>query len=95
MNNREILRKCIVTNRVINTNEMIRIARDKNGLFFFDSERKIQGRGAYVLDDIEKMHLMLKKKLLNKTFKSNISNSVYIALKQEVEKYEEKKFKKK
>ncbi|MDK2819606.1 MAG: YlxR family protein [Mycoplasmataceae bacterium] len=95
MNNKEILRKCIVTNQILNINQMIRIVKDKNGLFFFDNERKIQGRGAYVLDDIDKIYLMLKKKLLNKTFKSNISNSVYIMLKQEVEKYEETKTEKK
>ncbi|MGL5205282.1 MAG: YlxR family protein [Metamycoplasmataceae bacterium] len=91
MSNKEIFRKCIVTNKVININNMIRIVRDKNNNFFLDKDKNIPGRGAYITNEFELIIQALEKKSLNRTFKSNISNNVYNSLRQEVKENEENK----
>ncbi|MGL6125176.1 MAG: YlxR family protein [Metamycoplasmataceae bacterium] len=94
MSKKEIFRKCIVTNKIINIDNMIRIVRDKNNNFFLDTNKDIQGRGAYITNEFKLIAQALEKKSLNRTFKSNISNDVYNNLKEEVKKYEENKSKK-
>ncbi|MGL5591832.1 MAG: YlxR family protein [Metamycoplasmataceae bacterium] len=94
MSKKEIFRKCIITNKIINVNDMIRIVRDKNNNFFIDINKNIQGRGAYITNEFELIMQALEKKILNKTFRSNISNDVYSSLKQEVKENEENKSKK-
>lgn len=87
MNKKIIFRKCISTNKIVSTNEMIRIVRDKNNNFFLEQNNYIQGRGAYILNDLKTINHALERKLLNKTFKTNISNDVYDKLKKEVNEY--------
>ncbi|MGL5617741.1 MAG: YlxR family protein [Metamycoplasmataceae bacterium] len=91
MSRKEIFRKCIVTNKIININNMIRIVKDKNNNFFLDKDKNIQGRGAYITNEFELIMQALDKKSLNRTFKSNIPNDVYNCLKQEVKENEENK----
>lgn len=94
MNKKNIFRKCIATNKIININEMIRIVRDKNNSFFLEKDKYIQGRGAYIYNDFKIINQTLERKLLNKTFKTNISNHTYDELKKEVNKYDKIKNKK-
>ncbi len=84
MSNNDIFRKCIVTNKITNINKMIRIVRDKNNKIFLENDVHIQGRGAYIINDFTIIINVLEKKILNKTFKTNISNDVYNELKKEV-----------
>ncbi|MGL5732526.1 MAG: YlxR family protein [Metamycoplasmataceae bacterium] len=91
MSRKEIFRKCIVTNKIINVDKMIRIVRDKNNNFFLDKDKNIQGRGAYITNEFELIMQALDRKSLNRTFKSNIPNDVYNSLKQEVKENEENK----
>jgi hypothetical protein len=91
MNKKEILRKCIVTNRVIDVNEMIRVVKDKEDNIFLDYNKHIQGRGAYITNEFKLIIQALERKMLNRAFKANISKDVYDKLKQEAIKYEENK----
>lgn len=95
MSKKEVFRKCIVTNKIISTDKMVRIVKNKENNFFLDDNKSIQGRGAYITDEFKLIMQALERKSLNRTFKSNISNDVYGNLKQEVKKYEENKNQKK
>ncbi|MGL5205741.1 MAG: YlxR family protein [Metamycoplasmataceae bacterium] len=94
MSRKKIFRKCIITNKIINVDNMIRIVRDKNNNFFLDINKNIQGRGAYITNEFGLIMQALEKKSLNRTFRSNIPNDVYNSLKQEVKENEENKNKK-
>ncbi len=89
MSKKEILRKCIVTNKVTNINNMIRIVKDKENNIFLDNNMHLQGRGAYITNEIKLIIQALERKVLNRAFKTNISKDVYDKLKQEVKKNEE------
>ncbi len=89
MSNKEILRKCIVTNKVTHINNMIRIVKDKEDNIFLDNDNHMQGRGAYITNEFKLIIQALERKVLNRAFKTNISKDVYDKLKQEVKKNEE------
>ncbi len=89
MNKKKVFRKCIVTNKIINIDEMIRFVKDNNNNIFLDNQKKIMGRGAYITKEFSLIIHAIERKLLNKTFKTNISIDVYDRLKQEVKIYEE------
>jgi predicted RNA-binding protein YlxR (DUF448 family) len=55
---------------------MIRVAR-VNGSFLLDLIHKMGGRGAYVCKDENCINLTIKKRLLNKAFKSNLEEGIY------------------
>ena len=55
---------------------MIRIARI-NQEFVIDKDYKLGGRGAYVCKNQQCVDLTIKKKLLNRAFKANLSNQIY------------------
>ena len=58
---------------------MLRIARIQNE-YLIDIYHKLGGRGAYVCKDRKCMDLTIKKKLLNKSFKTNLNNEIYLKL---------------
>ena len=89
MSKKEILRKCIVTNKVTHINNMIRIVKDKEDNIFLDNDHHMQGRGAYITNEFKLIIQALERKVLNRAFKTNISKDVYDKLKQEVKKNEE------
>ena len=68
-------RKCIVTHELFDTSELIRVVKTKDNKFFVDS--KIDGRGAYISKDIEKIDVIIKHRLLNRAFKGNVPIEVY------------------
>lgn len=69
-------RRCVACRANKLQNEMIRIAR-VNDEFMLDLNHKLGGRGAYVCMDNKCIDLTIKKKLLNRTFKSNLEAKVY------------------
>lgn len=72
-------RKCIVTNKTFPKKELIRIVKLKNNTYEVDSSSP--GRGAYVKRDKTIFDEILKKKLLNRAFKTNVPLEVYDRLK--------------
>ena len=55
---------------------MLRIAR-VDQQFVIDIHHKLGGRGAYICKDKQCINLTIKKRLLNKSFKANLSNEIY------------------
>lgn len=79
------LRMCIVCKEMKPKNELLRIIRNPEGEFLFDKSGKANGRGAYICAEGDCVERCLKKKLLNKAFKSNLDESVYAKLSEEYE----------
>lgn len=80
-----IKRKCIVTNEILPVDQLVRFVLQKNGKIFLQKDKKIQGRGAYCKKDKEIIEIMFNKRILNRSFKFNISNVVYDELRKEVD----------
>lgn len=70
------IRKCVACGHRKHQSDMIRIARINNE-FVIDKTQKIGGRGAYICGDIACVNITIRKKLLNRSFKTNISNEIY------------------
>ena len=69
-------RRCVACRNNKNKNEMLRVARFNNEMFI-DLNQKGNGRGAYVCKDKQCIELTIKKRLLNRSFKSNLDSSIY------------------
>ncbi len=80
----ETLRMCIACRNMKDKRQLTRIVKDKEGNIFVDKTGKKNGRGAYVCKDEECLNKLQKQKLLNKTFKTNVSEEVYNSLKEEI-----------
>ena len=72
-------RKCVACREHKQQNEMLRIARI-NENFLIDEKNNMNGRGAYVCRNKECISLAIKKKLLNRAFKMNVCEDIYIKL---------------
>ncbi len=69
-------RKCVACRSILQQLEMLRITR-LNDMYLIDVKQKLGGRGAYVCKNDNCIALTIKKRLLNRAFKSNIDNSIY------------------
>ena len=75
------LRMCIACRNMKDKKELLRIVKDKEGVITIDESGKKNGRGAYICKIRECYEKLVKQKLLNKTFKCNVSEEVYQSLK--------------
>ena len=78
------MRTCIACKECKPKKELIRIVKTDEG-FRFDKTGKLNGRGAYICNDSKCRELLFKNKLLNKTFKCNVSSDEYNSLKDSYE----------
>lgn len=69
-------RKCVACREIKQQNEMLRIARINNE-YLIDEKNNLGGRGAYVCKDENCIKLTIKKKILNRAFKSNLDSQIY------------------
>lgn len=69
-------RKCVACKECKQQNQMLRVARI-NDEFLIDKNNKLGGRGAYVCNNTECVELAIKKRLFNRSFKSNIDIKFY------------------
>ena len=72
-----VYRKPLMSNEVFNTSELIRVVRTKENIIVIEKDRKILGRGAYLLRDIGLLAKIKKKRLLEKSLKSDIPESIF------------------
>lgn len=79
-NNQPISRKCIVTNKVKPLDQLIRIVKTKDNRFLISNDAK--GRGAYVSKILPAKELLIKKRLLNRSFKTDVPKEIYEKLEQ-------------
>nr|WP_026133766.1 MULTISPECIES: YlxR family protein [Oceanobacillus] len=78
-------RKCIVTNEMRPKKELIRVVRNKEGEVFVDPSGKKNGRGAYLSKDKEVIDQAKQTNVLNRTFNTEIDESLYEDLLQVIE----------
>lgn len=81
MNKKEPLRMCIACREMKNKKDLLRIVKNKEGKIFVDETGKANGRGAYICKDTACLEKLKKQKVLNKTFKMMIEDSVYEEIK--------------
>ena len=61
-------------------NQLIRIVKNKENEIHVDRTGKMEGRGAYICDDINCLERVIKSKRLEKVLDINISNEIYESL---------------
>lgn len=70
-------RTCIGCNLKKDKKKLIRIAKNKNNDIDVDTTGKMQGRGAYLCNNIECLEKAKKTKKLERTLKIKISDEIY------------------
>ena len=61
-------------------NQLIRIVKNKENEIHVDRTGKMEGRGAYICDDINCLERVIKSKRLEKVLDINISDEIYESL---------------
>ncbi len=74
---KEVLRMCASCRKKMDKSKMHRIAKLASGKVELDENAKLGGRGIYICDEENCLNNFTKKRLLNKSFKTNIENNVY------------------
>lgn len=77
-------RRCIACRNHHLKSEMIRISKNMDTINIGD-DKKLVGRGVYVCKNAECINLVIKKKMLNRAFSTNINDSVYDKLRGYIE----------
>ncbi len=77
------LRKCTGCNTMKEKSELIRIVKTKENDFFIDKTFKMQGRGAYICNDVQCFEKAFKNKGLERSFKGRVNNEIYEKLRLE------------
>ena len=73
-------RTCMGCNEKKDKNQLIRIVKNKENEINIDRTGKMEGRGAYICDDIKCLEKVIKSKRLEKVLDINISNEIYESL---------------
>ena len=71
------LRTCMGCNSKKTKKELIRIVKDKQNNVSLDRTGKMEGRGAYICDDINCLEKVIKSKRLEKVLDIAISEQTY------------------
>ncbi|MGZ9413192.1 YlxR family protein [Mycoplasma sp. CB776] len=83
--NNDYSRKCIFSNNIIPITKLMRFTKTKENTVIIDKNKNLQGRGAYIENVKESILKAFEKKLLNKSFKMNITKENYDQLRKEIE----------
>lgn len=70
-------RTCMGCNEKKDKKELIRIVKNKQDEINLDKTGKMQGRGAYICDNIECLEKLQKSKRLEKVFELKITDEIY------------------
>jgi len=76
------MRMCIVCKNEFPKRELLRIVNNENSIML-DKTGKMGGRGTYICKCEECKNKLFKQKILNKVFKQNLSEEVYLNLKEQ------------
>lgn len=82
------IRTCIVCRKKQEKQNLIKIAKTKNGTITFNG---LQGRGLYICNCNECLNKMFAKKVLNKVWKKDIDTNIYQQILSEVDKLNEQR----
>ena len=70
-------RTCMGCNEKKNKTDLIRIVKNSNGEINIDKVGKMQGRGAYICDDVACLEKAIKSKRIERVFEAKIENEIY------------------
>lgn len=70
-------RTCMGCNTKKDKKDFVRIVKDKENHISIDRTGKLQGRGAYLCDDIQCLEKVIKSKRLERIFDIKISEEIY------------------
>ena len=70
-------RTCMGCNTKKDKKDLIRIVKDKNGNINIDKTGKLEGRGAYICDNIDCLEKAIKTKKLDRVFETTITSEIY------------------
>ena len=73
-------RMCIACKGLFDKNDLKRIVRTPQGDVLFDPTGKAAGRGAYICSNPDCLKLLVKNRLLNRSFKMPVSQEAYDSL---------------
>ncbi len=72
-----IQRMCMGCNEKKDKRELIRIVMNKNGEINIDKTGKLEGRGAYICNNVECLDRIIKSNKLERIFEKNIKDEIY------------------
>jgi len=72
-------RMCVVCRESFEKNDLIRVVRIENN-YIVENNHKINGRSAYICKSRTCLDNCIKKKLLNRSFKTTVPEDVYKTL---------------
>ena len=73
-------RTCMGCNEKKDKNQLIRIVKNKENEINLDRTGKMEGRGAYICDEINCLEKVIKSKRLERVLDTKISNEIYESL---------------
>ena len=82
---KEKIRMCVVCRSQSDKKTLIRIVKNKEGQIFVDKTLKANGRGAYVCKEKECYAKLCKQKALNRAFKCDVPQEVYLKIGESIE----------
>ena len=74
---RQPQRTCMGCNEKKDKKDLIRIVKNKQNEINIDKTGKLQGRGAYICDNIECLEKAIKSKRIDKLFEQKIPEEIY------------------
>lgn len=80
MQKKQPQRTCMGCNEKKDKNELIRIVKNKENEISVDKTGKMQGRGAYICNDVQCLEKVIKTKRLERTLETTISQEIYESL---------------
>lgn len=83
----EPLRRCVGCMLMKEKKGLTRLIREKNGEYKIDETGKINGRGAYICNDIECLKKAQKTRGFERSFKGKISENIYEQLHEVISKF--------
>lgn len=72
-----VQRTCMGCNEKKDKRELIRIVFNKQGEITIDKTGKLEGRGAYICDNVDCLEKVIKTKRLEKTLNTKIEDEIY------------------
>ncbi len=76
-NNAKNTRRCIVCKGHDDKSNMIRFCKNANGDVVIDVTKKTDCRGVWVHNSDECINKLIKKRMLNATFKKDVGDAIY------------------
>ena len=80
MQKKQPQRTCMGCNQKKDKKDLVRIVKNKENQINIDKTGKLQGRGAYICNNIECLDKVIKSKRLEKALETKISSEIYESL---------------